>query len=154
MTLLEVLIGVIAIALVVGLFVLARLATRVGRAADDVGLAARRVAEITPAARTFMEAGHAELEALRSLTGSVSAVAENVRTVSGQASAVTSQLRQGVESEIFDRYRAVFAGIRAGAGALGWFRGRNGSHRFEQNRFEQTRVEAHTRAEAFDDMND
>ena len=32
MTLLEILIGVIAIAFVVGLFVLARLATRVGRA--------------------------------------------------------------------------------------------------------------------------
>jgi hypothetical protein len=149
MTTLEVITGVAALALVVGVFVLAFLAHRIGKAADDVGLAARRVAEITPAARTFMEAGHAELVALRSLTGSVSAVAENVRTVSGQASAVTSQLLQGVESEIFDRYRAVFAGIRAGADVLGWFRSRNGSHRFEH-----TRVEAHTRAEAFDDMND
>ena len=149
MTMLELLIGVIAIALVVGLFVLARLATRVGRAADEVGLAARHVSEIAPAARTFMEAGHAELVALRSLTGTISAVAENARTVTGQAGAITSQVMQGVESEIFDRYRAVFAGLRAGADALGWFRSRNGSHRFEH-----TRMEAHTRAEAFDDMND
>lgn len=150
MTILEVFIGVIAIALVVGLFVLARLATRVGRAADDVGLAARRVAEITPAARVFMEAGHAELEALRSLTGTMGAIAENARTVTGQAGAITTRVMHGVESEIFDRYRAVFAGLRAGADVLGWFRSRrNGSHPFEH-----TRLEAHTRAEAFDDLND
>ncbi len=149
MTLLELFIGVIAIALVVGLFVLARLALRVGRAADDVGLAARRVAGITPAARTFMEAGHAELEALRALTGSMSAISENARTVSGQASAITSKLMQGVESEIFDRYRAVFAGLRAGADVLGWFRGRNGSHPVEPKK-----VKARTRVEALEDMND
>jgi len=143
MTLLEVLIGVIAVAFVVGLFVLARLATRVGRAADDVGLAARRVAEITPAARTFIEAGHAELLALRSLTGTMSVIAENARTVSGHASAVTSQVRNGIESEVFNRYRAVFAGIRAGANVLGWFRGRNGSRGYE---FKE--------AEEFDHMQD
>ena len=137
MTLLEVLVGVIAVAFVVGLFVLARLATRVGRAADDVGLAARRVAEITPAARTFIEAGHAELEALRSLTGTLSTIAENAQTVSGHASAVTSRLRHGVESAIFDRYRAVFAGIRAGANVLGWFRGRNGSRANEFTEVEE-----------------
>lgn len=148
MTIIEVLIGVIAIALVVGLFVLARLATRVGRAADDVGLAARRVAEITPAARTFIEAGHAELEALRSLTGTLSAIAEHAQTVTGHAGSITSQLTRGVESGIFDRTRAVIAGLRAGAGVLSWFRSRNGSHRFD------TRVKAHTRAEAFDDLND
>jgi hypothetical protein len=149
MTLLEVFIGVIAIALVVGLFVLARLATRVGQAADDVGLAARRVAEITPAARTFMEAGHAELEALRTLTGTLGAIAENAQTVTGHAGAITSRLMQVVESSIFDRYRAVYAGLRAGAGVLGWFRNRNGSHQFEP-----TRVEAHARADAFEDLND
>jgi hypothetical protein len=149
MTLLEVFIGVIAIALVVGLFVLARLATRVGQAADDVGLAARRVAEITPAARTFMEAGHAELEALRTLTETLSAIAENAQTVTGHAGAITSRLMQVVESSIFDRYRAVYAGLRAGAGVLGWFRNRNGSHRFEP-----ARVEAHARADAFEDLND
>jgi chorismate synthase len=149
MTILEILIGVIAIALVVGLFVLARLATRVGQAADEVGLAARRVAEITPAARMFMEAGHAELEALRTLTGTMSAIAENAETVTGHASAITSRLMQGVGSSIFDRYRAVFAGLRAGAGVLGWVRSRNGSRRFEH-----PRLEAHTRAEAFDDLND
>jgi hypothetical protein len=128
MTLLEAFIGVIAIALVVGLFVLARLATRVGRAADDVGLAARRVAEITPAARAFIETSHDEMAALRSLTRTTAAVAEDVRSVSAQATAISSQLLQGVESEIFDRYRAVFAGIRAGAGMLRRFRsGNNGS---------------------------
>ena len=149
MTTLELLIGVIAIALVLGLVVLARLALRVGRAADDVGLAARRVAAITPAARTFMEAGHAELEALRSLTGTMGAIADHARAVSGHASAITSQLMHGVESGIFDRYRAVSAGLRAGADVLGWFRSRNGSHRVEH-----TTVEARTRAEAFDDMDD
>jgi len=149
MTILEVLIGVIAISLVVGLFVLARLATRVGRAADDVGLAARRVAEITPAARTFMEAGTAELKALRALTGTMSAIAEHARTVTGEAGAVTSRLINGVESGIFARSRAVFAGVRAGASVLGWFRKRNGTPRFEH-----PRMEAHTRAEAFDNLND
>jgi hypothetical protein len=148
MTILEVLMGVIAIALVAGLLVLARLATRVGRAADDVGLAARRVAEITPAARTFLDAGHAELEALRSLTGTMNAIAENARTVTGQAGAITSRLTHGVESEVFDRSRAVFAGLRAGARVLGWFRNRR------NGQFEHPRMEAHTRAEAFDDLND
>jgi hypothetical protein len=149
MTTLELLIGVIAIVLVVGLFVLARLATRVGRAADDVGLAARRVADITPAARTFMEAGHAELEALRSLTATMSAVAENVRTVSGHTSAITSRIMRGVESEIFDRYRAVFAGVRAGTSVLGWFRSRNGSDQSENKK-----VEPRTRVNAFDDIDE
>ena len=137
MTLLEILIGVIAIAFVAGLFVLARLATRVGRAADDVGLAARRVAEITPAARTFMEAGHAELLALRSLTGTLGAIAENARTVSEHASSATSQLRKGLESGIFNRVHAVYSGIRAGAGVLGWFRGRNGSRGYEFTEVEE-----------------
>jgi hypothetical protein len=149
MTILEVLIGVITIALVLGLFVLARLATRVGRAADDVGLAARRVAEITPAARTFMEAGRAELEALRSLTGTLGAIAGHAQTLTGEAGAITSRLTRGVESGIFDRTRAVIAGVRAGASVLGWFRRRNGSPRFEH-----PRLEPHSRAEAFDELND
>ena len=148
MTILEILMGVIAIALVAGLVVLARLATRVGQAADDVGLAARRVAEITPAAHAFMESGRVELEALRSLTGTMSAMAENARTVTGEAGAITSRLTQGVESELFDRSRAVFAGLRAGARVLGWFRNRR------NGQFEHPRMEAHTRAEAFDDLND
>jgi hypothetical protein len=75
----------------------------------------------------------------------MSAIAENARAVTGQA----AQLKRGVVSGIFDRYRAVFAGLRAGAGVLGWFQSRNGSPRFEH-----TRLEAHTRAEAFDDLND
>jgi len=149
MTILEVLTGVIAISLVVGLFVLARLATRVGRAADEVGLAARRVSEITPAARTFMEAGTAELKALRSLTGNMSAIAEHARAVSGTAGAITSTLMQGVGIGVFGRYRAVFAGLRAGASALGWFRSRNGSHQVEH-----PGTEPYTRAEAFDDLHE
>ena len=148
MTLLEVIIGVIALALVAGIIVLARLATRVGRAADDVGLAARRVAEITPAARTFMEAGRAELEALRSLTGTLGAIAGHAQTVTGQAGSITSQLTRGVESGIFDRTRAVIAGVRAGARVLGWFRRRNGS-----TPFDHPRMETYSRAEAFDDLN-
>jgi hypothetical protein len=139
--LLDVLIGVIAVVLVIGLFVLARLATRVGRAADDVGRAARRVAEIAPAAHTFIEAGHAELEALRSLTNTMGTIAENARKVSGHASAVTSELLRGVESEIFHRYRAVFAGLRAGATVLGMFRSRNGSG-----------ASSSAKVEEFDDM--
>jgi hypothetical protein len=149
MTILEVLMGVIATALVAGLVVLVRLAARVGRAADDVGLAARGVAEITPAARTFIEAGRVEMEALQSLTDTMSAIAENARTVTGHAGAITSRLTQGIESEIFGRYRAVFAGLRAGAGVLGWFRSRNGSRRVEH-----TGLDAHTEAETFDDLND
>jgi hypothetical protein len=137
MTLLEILIGVIAIAFVVGLFVLARLATRVGRAADDVGLAARRVADITPAARAFMEAGHAELLALRSLTGTLGAIAENARGVSEHASDATSWLKKGMESGIVNRVHAVISGLRVGAGVLGWFRSRNGSRGFESTEVEE-----------------
>jgi hypothetical protein len=50
---------------------------------------------------------------------------------------------------MFDRYRAAFAGLRAGAGALGWFRSRNGSPQFEH-----PRMEPYTRAEAFDDLHE
>ena len=135
MTTLETLNGVIAIALIAGVLVLARLARRVGKAADDVGLAARRVAELTPVART-------QLEALRSLTNATTGVVEDVRMVSGQASAVTTQLLRGVESEIFDRYRAVFAGIRAGAGVLRRFRSGNGyreSQSADMEDFDQVR---------------
>lgn len=127
MTWFEALIGVTAIALVVGMFVLARLAARIGRAADGVELAARRIAELTPSARALIENGRDELEALRSLTRTTTAVAEDVRAVSGQASAVTSHLLGGFDTEVIGRYRAIFAGARAGVDVLRRFRGGNGS---------------------------
>jgi hypothetical protein len=137
MTLLETLMVVNAIALVAGVFVLARLSARIGQAADDVGLAARRIAELTPAARALIETGRDELEALRSLTSTTTAVAENVRAVSGQASAVTSHLLRGFESEVIDRYRAVFAGARAGIDMLRRFRGGNGSRESRPSEMEE-----------------
>jgi len=135
MTLMEALILVNTLALLAGVLVLSRLAGRIGRATEEVGLAARRVAELTPVART-------QLEALRSLTNATTGVVEDVRMVSGQASAVTTQLLRGVESEIFDRYRAVFAGIRAGAGVLRRFRSGNGyreSQSADMEDFDQVR---------------
>ena len=128
MTMLEALILVNAIALVVSVFVLSRLATRIGQAMDDVGLAARRISELTPAAQALIETSHDEIVALRSLTRTTAAVAEDVRAVTGQASMVTSHVLRGFESEVFDRYRAVFAGARAGIDMLRRFRGGNGSH--------------------------
>jgi hypothetical protein len=128
MTMIEVIIGANVLVLVAGVLVLARLASRVGRAADDVGLVARRLAELTPAAHALIESGREELESLRLLTRATTAVANDLRAVSGQASAVTSHLARGFESEVFDRYRAVFAGARAGLGMLRRFRGSNGSH--------------------------
>ena len=128
MTLLEALTGVIAITLMVGVFVLTRLALRIGRASDDVALAARRVEELSPAARDLIENGRTALETLRSLTGTTTRIAEDVRTVTEQASAVTSQVLRGFESEIAGRYRAVFAGARAGFDVLRRFGGGNGSH--------------------------
>ena len=78
----------------------------------------------------------------------MSAIAEQARAVSGTAGAITSQL-MGVGGGMFDRYRAAFAGLRAGAGALGWFRSRNGSPQSEH-----PRTEPYTRAEAFDDLHE
>lgn len=128
MTLLEGIVGLIAVALLISVLVLVRLALRVGRAADDVGLAARRVAELTPTARELIESSKSELEALRLLTQSTSHVVEDVRVVTGQASAVTSKVMRGVESEVVERYRAIFAGARAGFDVLRRFRNGNGSH--------------------------
>lgn len=127
MTMIEVFIGANSLALVAGVLILARLTARIGRAADDVGLAARRVAELTPAARELIDTGRQELESLRLLTRTTTEVANDIRAVSGKASSVTSQLARGLESELFDRYRAVFAGARAGLGILSRLRGRNGS---------------------------
>jgi len=127
LTLLEGLIGVIAILLLIGIIVLARLAGRVGAAADSVGLAARRAAELAPAARCLIESGQAELALLRSISRTAAGVADDVRAVSSQTSAISSQVLQGLESEVIDRYRAIFAGARAGFDVLRRFRGGNGS---------------------------
>lgn len=128
MTLLDGMIGLIAISLLIGIFVLARLAGRVGKAADDVGLAARRVAELTPAARGLIESAQAELAALHSISRAASGAAEDVRAVTSGVSSVSTQILQGFESEVIDRYRAIFAGARAGFDVLRRFRGGNGSH--------------------------
>jgi hypothetical protein len=127
MTLLEGMIGFIAISLLIGIFVLARLAGRIGAAADSVGLAARHVAELAPAARGLIESGQAELTALRSISRTAEGVADDVRAVTSQASAVSSQVLNGFESEVIDRYRAIFAGARAGFDVLRRFRGGSGS---------------------------
>jgi len=127
MTMIEVFIGANSLALVAGVVVLARLAARIGDAADDVGLAARRVADLSPNVRALIETGHDELESLRSLTRTTAAVANDVRAVSEQASTATSHLVRGFESEVFGRYRAAFAGARAGIGMLRRFRDGNGS---------------------------
>ena len=132
MTMIEVFIGANSLALVAGVLVLARLASRIGRAADEVGLTARGVRELAPSARALIETGREELESLRSLTRTTNAVANDVRAVSGQASTVTSHLMRGFESEIFNRYRAVFAGARVGMDILRRYRGRNGSGRSQQ----------------------
>jgi hypothetical protein len=127
MTLLEGIVGTIALTLVIGVFVLARLAVRLGRAADQVAFTTRRVGELVPAARGLIESGHSQLESLRSLTHSATDVADDVRAVTGRASAVTSQVLRGFESVVANRYLAVFAGARAGFDALQRFRGGNGS---------------------------
>jgi hypothetical protein len=137
MTMIEVFILANSLALIGGVVVLARLASRIGRAADNVGLAARRVEELTPSARALIESGRVELESLRLLTRTTTAVAQDVRTVSEQASTVTSHLLRGFESEVFDRYRAVFAGARAGIGVLRQFRGGNGSRASQAMRMEE-----------------
>lgn len=132
MTLLEGILAVIAIALVVGMIVLGRLVAqltvRVGRASDDVGLAARRIAELAPSASALMEKGQTAVESLRSLASSTNHVVDDVRTISGSASAVTTGLRRGIESGTIDRYRALFSGVRAGFDVLRRYRGGNGSH--------------------------
>ncbi len=132
MTLLEGMIGIIAVSLLIGMFVLARLAGRIGGAADSVGLAARRAAELAPAARGLIESGQAELTALRSITRTAAGVAQDVRAVTNQASAVGSEVLQGFESEVIGRYRAIFAGARAGFDVLRRLRGGNGSAETEQ----------------------
>jgi predicted phage gp36 major capsid-like protein len=127
---LEIIIGIIALAMLIGVVVLARLVVRIGRAADEVGLAARRVAELAPAARGLIESTQSELQALRSLTGTATQVVDDVRSVTGQASTITSQIMRGFESEVARRYRAIFAGARAGFDVLRQFRSSNGSLAF------------------------
>lgn len=127
MTLLEGIVGVIALALLIAVLVLARLAVRMGRAADQVALTARRVSELMPAARALIESGHSELVSLRSLTHSATDVADDIRAVTGRASAVTSQVARGFESLVANRYLAIFAGARAGFDVLRRFRNGNGS---------------------------
>jgi len=126
MTFIEAVIGIIAIALLIAVLVMTRLAGRIGRAADDVGLAARRVAELTPAARGVLETANAELASLHKFSSTAAGVADDVRSVTSQASAVASHVMQGFESQLVDRYRAIFMGARAGLGALRRFRGGNG----------------------------
>jgi hypothetical protein len=125
MTLLEVLVGVIAIALWVGTIVLVRLAPRVGRAADDVSMATRHISDLAPNAREFIESG-------RLLASTANHVAEDVRAVSGQARSVTSLLLRGFESEVAGRYRAIFSGARAAYNALRSLRSGNGSDHEEE----------------------
>lgn len=128
MIMLEIIIAVIALALLVGVVVLTRLTRRIGRAADDVGLAARRITELTPAARALLESSRGAMESVRLVTSTTAHVVEDVRAVSGQASAVTTHILQGFDSEVIGRYRAVLAGARAGVDLLRHYRSGNGSH--------------------------
>jgi predicted phage gp36 major capsid-like protein len=122
---LEMIIGIIALALLFGVVVLARIAVRIGRAADELSLTARRVAELAPAAHGMIESAQSELQALRSLTGTTTRVVDDVQAVTGQASAIASQIMRGFE--LTNRYRAIFAGARAGFDVLRRFRSGNGS---------------------------
>jgi hypothetical protein len=118
MTPFELIMAVIAVALLIAVTVLIRLSLRIGRSADDVAMAARRLTELTPFARELIQSSRAEVEALRGLTKNSAEVVRDVRSVSAQASAVSSQLLLGLESELTDRLRALFRGARAGVEVL------------------------------------
>jgi len=128
MTFFEMIMAVIAVALLIGVIVMTRLVGRIGRAADDVGLAARQVAELGPAAHKLIDAAHTELVSLHTFSRTATGVADDVRSVTNHASAVSSRILEGFESELVDRSRAIFAGARVGLEALRRFRNGNGSH--------------------------
>ena len=152
MTPFEIIVAAIALTLLIAVIALVRLSVRVGRTADEVSKAARRVTELTPVVQELIHSSHAEVEALRALTKTTNGIASDVRSVSAEASAVTSQLLQGLESGLIDRYRALYEGARAGVGVLRRYRSSNRSSNRSDNRSDngtQTLRSGHSEEIAF-----
>jgi len=130
-TLLEVIAGITALAVVVGMVAFARLALRLTGTARAIEYTAQRVAALTPGMQSLLDNAHAELEELQSLTRKTSQIAGDVQAVTGEASAATTNLVRALEDRVVGRYAAIVAGARAGLDVLRRVRG-NGSQAIDR----------------------
>lgn len=122
MTTFEIIVAVIALALLIAVAFMTRLSLRIGRSADEVTRAADHLTGLTVIARELVHSSRAELDALRVFTKTTTDVVKDVRVVSAQAGAVSSQLLLGIESDLIPRTRALFEGTRVGVEVLRQYR--------------------------------
>lgn len=122
-SLVEVLLLLMTIALGIGVAVFMRLATRMSNAAAEMTQVSRRVAELVPGFRTFMDDAEAVTKKLQALTETTSEIAENIHAVTGAASEVTTRFARGFDGQM----GAALAGARAGLEALRHGQSDNGS---------------------------
>ena len=113
-SLVEVLLLLVTIILGIGVAVFLRLATRMSGTADEMTQLTRRVAELIPGIRVFVDDAEAVTKELRAVTETTSEIAENIQAVTGAASQVTARLARGFDGQM----GAAIAGARAGLEAL------------------------------------
>lgn len=124
-TLVEVLIGVMALAMMIGLTVFIRLAGQVVRMAYQVEQVSRAVAELTPSVQRVVDQGAVEIEKMRTITATAGQIVSEIHSVTEAASEVTTQFARGFGGQV-TRYRALLAGARAGFEVLRHARGNGG----------------------------
>jgi uncharacterized protein YhaN len=122
-SLVEVLLLLMTIALGIGVAVFLRLATRMSHTAAEMTQVSRRVAELVPGFRAFIDDAESVTKKLQVLTETSSEIAENIHAVTGAASNVTARLSRGFDGQV----GAAIAGARAGLEALRHSQSDNGS---------------------------
>ena len=115
MTIANIMLTIIALALVSSAVTAVLLFTRIKRTLTATEQALNRVSELTPRAARVLDEASAELVALKGLTQRTQAVTERVHGITENVQGISDELRQGAEFlNLARRSRALWAGARAG----------------------------------------
>ena len=119
MTIANIMLTIIALALISSAVTAALLFTRIKRTLAAAEQALHRVSELTPRVARTLDEASAELVALKGLTQRTQAMTETVHGITENVHGISDELRQGAEFlNLARRSRALWAGARAGISTL------------------------------------
>ena len=119
MTIVNIMITIIALALVTSAVTAVLLFTRIKRTLYAAEQAMHRMSELTPRVARVLDDASGELVALKALTQRTEAVTAKVHGITANVQGISEELRQGAEFlNIARRSRALLAGARAGFSTL------------------------------------
>jgi len=119
MTLANIMLTIIALALATSAVTAILLFTRIKRTLFAAEQALHRMSELTPRMARVLDDASGELVALKALTQRTQAVTERVHGITANVQGISDELRQGAEFlNLARRSRALWAGARAGFSSL------------------------------------